>query len=160
MKQIILKVPTKIMLVIFFSFFLYEYISPMIQVLRIVNYNDINMEEIIQQPKVLKHFIRMPIYLVLYIVLFYKVLIKNSKIAYVTQQIILISHLIFKPLMVVGALLYIKSAGLPEELAHAGVAIMLIWAGVIFIVYLFTILYLHYYRQSYTDQTSNTSLKS
>lgn len=139
MNQIFKKISFKSFLAIFFLFFLYEYGSPLINSFLLSQKFNLPFSEMFQQRKILKHFLRFPIYLTFYIY-FFNQIAKGGKTWYIVCQISLISHLIFKPLTILTALYFVTKTSLKFNLM-----LSLVWIIVVIIFYLFFVFYLKYY---------------
>lgn len=141
MKSIFQKITPKTFYLIFFAFFLYEYGSAIIQVFQLASNFDLNLSTLLAEPKALKHFIRLPLYGLIYFFCFRSIFQNKNKTTYFIAQFFIISHLIFKPLTVFTALFFLNKykSTVPFSINQT---IAVIWGVVIFLIYLFFSLYL------------------
>ncbi len=90
-----------IFLSIFFLFFIYEYGSPIWQFYQAAQQHGVDFALMLEQRQVLKHLLRFPFYLAVYVALFLNFFQKKSKKAYWLLNFLFITRMILKPLLII-----------------------------------------------------------
>lgn len=134
------KISIKNFIIIFFGFFIFEYGLPIYNTfVAAANSEVITLMQLLQETQIIKHFIRFPVYFVMYAATFYFFFQKKNYLSYQLLRLFLYMHLIFTALGK-GMLVVV----LREQISlFFPITFILLTA----VVYFFSILYIDDYKK-------------